>query len=289
MKTFKYFAPDNLDSAFESLRSGGSSSKVFAGGTDLLVEMKKNSISPAELIDIKRIPGLGNITLKADNALEIGPLVTISELAGHSKIARLFPALNQAALSIGSAQTRNKATIGGNICRAAPSGDMAPALLIYEAKVVLSGFTGSREVDLNEFFIGPGHTVVGSNEILTNILVPSLNETTSSLYIKRGRRSSVDLAVTGAAVLIEWQEDTKAVKECRIALASVAPRPIRVRKAESLLKDQEATPELIEQCARVASNESKPISDVYGSEWYKRELVGALVSQCLRKIVELRK
>ena len=289
MKAFKYMAPISLQYALSKLSENSSQAKILAGGTDLFVEIKKNNTMPSELIDIKRIPDLDNISFAKNNSLEIGPLVTISKLATHVKVGKFFPALNEAASSIGSIQTRNKATVGGNICRAAPSGDMAPALLIYQAKALITGIVGSREVDLEKFFLGPGQTVIRPNEMLTNILIPISNNKVSSLYIKRGRRSTVDLAVTGVAGLIEWHDDKNTVKECRIALASVAPRPIRVHNAELLLKDKEITFKLIEKCSKEASKECKPISDVYGSEWYKRELVNALVTQCLRKIMESRK
>lgn len=286
MKTFCYYAPNTVDGALELLKPGGSQSKVFAGGTDLLVQMKNLDISPAKLIDIKRIPGLNNIRFTPNGYLEIGPLATISELASDTKVAQVYPALTQAASSIGSVQTRNKATVGGNICRAAPSADLAPALLIYEAKVTVMGIHGSRELMLDEFFLGPGQTVMGTDEILTQILVPPLSGPSSSLYIKQGRRKSVDLAIVGTAVVLEWQTQKKVGKECRIALASVAPRPIRARRAEALLRGRPITPSLIEQCSKEASDEAMPISDAYGSEWYKRDLVKALVARCLRKITD---
>lgn len=286
MKTFKYYAPDTIDDALALLNVDNFQSKVFAGGTDLLVQMKNLDTLPSKLIDIKRIPSLKSIHITPNGCLEIGSLVTVSELASNAKVATLYPALTQAAASIGSAQIRNKATVGGNICRAAPSADLAPALLIYEARVRLMGIHGLRELMLDDFLIGPGITAIYPGEILTQISVPPLPDSSSSVYLKQGRRRSVDLAIVGVAMIVEWQTQKTVGKECRIALASVAPRPFRARRAEALLRGKSITPKVIEQCSEEASKEATPISDAYGSEWYKHELVKALVAQSLLKMTD---
>lgn len=285
MRNFSYHAPKNVDDALTLLISCGAKSKVLAGGTDLLVQMKGLETSPTDLIDLKRIPELRGIGFNSKGFLEIGSLTTVAELASSKEVDKGYPALARAAASIGSIQTRNKATVGGNICRAAPSADLVPALLVHEAQVAILGPQGPREAQLDEIFDGPGQTVMDDREILTRILVPPSPRTSSSVYLKQGRRKSVDVAIVGAAVFLNWDEQPNICKEARIALASVAPRPMRARRAESILAGREIGSGLIRQCADEASAEAMPISDVYGSAGYKRNLVKALVAKCLRLLI----
>ena len=172
MRNFSYHAPKNVDDALTLLISCGAKSKVLAGGTDLLVQMKSLETSPTDLIDLKRIPELRGIGFNSKGFLEIGSLTTVAELASSKEVDKGYPALARAAASIGSIQTRNKATVGGNICRAAPSADLVPALLVHEAQVAILGPQGPREAQLDEIFNGPGQTVMDDREILTGILVP---------------------------------------------------------------------------------------------------------------------
>ncbi|MBU0513190.1 MAG: xanthine dehydrogenase family protein subunit M [Proteobacteria bacterium] len=284
MKAFNYHAPKSTSQALELLRTCGSNTKILAGGTDLLVQMKQRVLTPTDVVDLKRIPDLRGMEVDSEGEVEIGSLTTVADLAASPMISKKFSVLSQAAATIGSLQTRNKATVGGNISRAAPSADLVPALLVLEARAILLGPGGQREVPLSEFFLGPGLTVMGPQEILTRIMVPPAPVASSSLYLKQGRRKSVDLAIVGVAVLVAWAEEHNLCREARIALASVAPQPMRAHQAESWLAGQMMSPELINQCADAAAAEARPISDSYGDEWYKRHLVRALVTRCLRRL-----
>ena len=180
---------------------------------------------------------------------------------------------------MGSIQIRNRATIGGNMANATPSADVAPSLLVLEAKVKVAGTSGERVIELERFFSSPGETVMEPGEILLQILIPPLQPGLSGLtgligeYIKFSPREMMDLATIGVAVALILGEKDKRCEEVRIALGAVSPTPIRARRAEAVLSKQILTEELADQAGLEASRECKPISDVRSSAEYRREMV----------------
>ncbi len=287
MKSFEYIAPKDISQAFNSLEKFGEESQLIAGGTDLLVQLKQGHLAPKVLIDLKKISGLSGIRFEKSTGLHIGALTTVAEIES-SKIIRVQSAvLFQAAGLLGSVQVRNKATIGGNICRAAPSGDLIPPLLVLNSKVIIKSINGERVVDLEDFFLGSGKTTLKKNEILTEILVPPPKVAGDGVYIKHGRRKSMDLAVVGVAVFLSLNPESFLCERFRLALASVAPVPMRAYEAEIVLHGNKVTESLIDSCADAAMKTCNPISDVYGEEWFKRELVKVLVSRAIKNAAHL--
>ncbi|MEE9569730.1 MAG: xanthine dehydrogenase family protein subunit M [Candidatus Binatia bacterium] len=267
------FQPSSVREASAILHEKGPGGRFFAGGTDLLIAIKEKGLVPKYIVDLKRIPALTGIREQPDGGLIIGALTTMRELETSPILRQRYPFLAQSAAEVGSIQIRNRATIGGNMANATPSADVAPTLLVLEARTKIVGMDGERVIELENFFRGPGQTVMGPEEILTEILIPPFQPGLVGEYIKFSPREMMDLAYIGVAVTLLLSEKEKRCEEVRIALGAVSPTPMRARKAEAVLTKQILTQELAGQAGEEASRECKPISDVRSSADYRREMV----------------
>jgi CO/xanthine dehydrogenase FAD-binding subunit len=276
---FDLVAPGTLDEALRLLLRHQGKAKIIAGGTDLIPKLRGRQIAgPEFLIDLRKIPNLNFIECD-ERLLHIGALTTLRTIETSSIIREKFNLLFQAAQSVGSIQVRNRGTIAGNICNAVPSADLAPALLVLEARLRLAGSKGQRTVGIGDFFVGPNKTVLSAGEVLTEIQIPNLPHHAKALYLKLSPRSAMDLAVVGVAVLTNLEQGL--CREVRIALGAVAPTPIRASRAEKIMQGQKVSPELIEQTAQAAAGESRPIDDHRASAEYRREMVKVLTRRAL--------
>lgn len=282
LPTFKYKRANTLKEASELLSDRA---RVMAGGTDLLVLMKKGELNPKLLVDIKGIEELQEIRFEKDGSLVLGSLVKVRTIETSPVIQEKFPLLAQAAKTLGSVQIRNRATVGGNICRAAPSADMAPPLLALGASVRIVGRGGERTVALKDFFTGPGQTVLESDEILADIRVPRLPARAGTRYLKLGRRAAMDLAAVGVAAVVAL-DDSGVCSDVKIALGAVAPKPIRAIKAEQVIRGAEIEPALIREAARLAADESAPISDHRSTAQYRKKMVKALTRRAITQALQ---
>jgi carbon-monoxide dehydrogenase medium subunit len=285
MRRFEYFEPNTLDEAISLLSLYGGKANVLAGGTDLLVEIKEDVRRPDYVVNIKKIADVDHLQYDARTGLRFGALVTAREIEVSPLMREKYPGLCQATSEIGSIQIRNRATIAGNICRASPSADTLPPLIADGASVSIYGPDGERSVVLEEFFTGPGRTVLKPNEIVTEIRVPPPPPHTGSVYIKHGRRKAMELATVGVAVALTIEREL--CREIRIVLGAVAPTPIRARQAEAVLRNGPLERHLLEKAAQAAVNESTPVSNVRGSAEYRREMVRVLTKRAIGKAVEL--
>ena len=287
MKYFDYFEPTTLSEASSLLTYYGKDAKILAGGTDLLVRMKRQVLTPRYLINLKRISGLDTITV-SDGALRIGALATIRAVHTSSVVREHWGVVAEAAQKMASMQVRNLATIGGNLCNAAPSADMAPALIGLGASVRIVGPSGERTVGLEEFFVGPGATVLGEGEILTELIVSRPRPKTGAVYIKYAIRKAMDIALVGVAVVTTLDASSKRLDDVRVVLGAVAPTPLRARRTEEVLRGRAVPLEdvALGEAAEIAMEEAKPISDVRASEYYRRKLVGVLVRRATSQALE---
>jgi carbon-monoxide dehydrogenase medium subunit len=285
MKPFAYCKPGTLPEVFGLLSQYGKEAALLAGGTDLLVDWKKGLRSPRQIIDLKGLSSLEGLATDDRGNLHIGSLTTMDALS-HSPLLEGggWNLLAQAASKVGSQQIRNRATIGGNICRSSPSGDTLPPLLCLEATFRLIGPRGERQVPAQEFFLGPGKNALQEEEILAEIILPPFPSGCRGIYKKFSLRKAMDLAVVGVAMLghIDPRENT--FSQISIALGAVSPTPIRARKAEEYLRGAQLEPQLIEAAGRRAREEAFPISDLRGSEWYRKELIEQLVQEAVREL-----
>lgn len=286
LRKFDYFKPSTLSEALTLLSSYDGQAKILAGGTDLLVGMKQKELSPGYIIDIKGISGLNYINYDPGQGLTVGALTTIRTVESSPLVKKNYPFLSHAAGLLGSVQVRNKATIGGNLCNAAPSAETAPCLLCLDAKVKIASLKGERIISIEDFFQEPGLTAL-NKEILTEIQLPPCRK--KGIYIKHSPRRAMDIAVVGVAVAVT-EDKEKGKWECvRIALGAVAPTPLRARRAEEILTGKKPKFELIKRAAQLAKEAASPVSDVRASTEYRREMVGVLVQRALEHLSGLSK
>ncbi|MCC6250350.1 MAG: xanthine dehydrogenase family protein subunit M [Rubrivivax sp.] len=284
MRRFDYSAPRSLDEAVALLGRFGANASLFAGGTDLLVEIKEQIRTPDHVIDLKRIAGLETLAFDAARGLEIGALVKVRDLETSPAVQRHYRGLWQAARELGSIQVRNRATLAGNVCRASPSADTLPPLVADGATVRMHGPAGAREVAVEAFFTGPGKTVLARDEIVTGFVLPAPVPGSGKAYIKHGRRKAMELATVGVAVTLVRRGET--LEDVRIVLGAVAPTPLRARAAESLLEGRVPDAARLDAAAAAAMAESRPISDVRASANYRRQMVGVLVRRAVTLALE---
>jgi aerobic carbon-monoxide dehydrogenase medium subunit len=283
---FEYLVPGTLDEALTSLSLHRGSAMVMAGGTDLIPKLKMRQIeAPEYIIDLKNIPGLDYIKYDAKNGLRLGALVTLRAVETSSLLREKYPLLSQAAEGMASIQVRNRGTVAGNICNAVPSCDMGPSLLCLDARLKLVSRKGERVVKIDDFFTGPSKTVVGDDEILTEIQLPVAAPGCRARYLKQMPRRAMDLPIVGVAAVGIFSDGK--YKDARIGLGAVAPRPIRAKLAEDVLRGQKVGQELIERAAEIAAGEARPIDDHRASAEYRRDMVKVLTRRALGQICTL--
>jgi len=280
---FEYIRPNSLGDALEMLRKKDGGIKIMAGGTDLILQIKRREITPTAVLDIKNIPELNRLEWDKHSGLHIGAAVPLNQLLGYPPLREKFSLIAQACSVIGSMQIKNRGTVGGNICNAAPSADSAPALLCMNAKILLSSSDETRNVDLQDFFTGPGKTSIRSGELVVGIEVPNQPDDSVGSYMRHTLREEMDIATAGVAVMLVFSPEKTEIKEARIALGAVAPTPIRARGAESVLAGKVLTASAIEAASVKAAEEARPVTDLRASAEYRRELVKVLTGRTLQK------
>lgn len=279
---FEYHVPSTLEEA-TSLLVRYDSSVVLQGGTDLVVAIKQKGLRPSHVVSLRMLRGsLGNVR-RDGHSLRIGSMTTISLLNESLSSERGFEALLDGISTIGSYQIRNTGTIGGNLCNASPAADSAPPLLVLGASLRAKGTEGERMIPIEQFFVGPGKTVLRRGEILEEIVVPFPPNNSGGAFVKLGRREGEDVAIASAAAYVELKGDD--IETARIALGSVAPIPIRARKAEGLLLGRISDSKLA-RVAECASGECQPISDVRASEAYRRTAASVLTRSAIERALQ---
>jgi CO/xanthine dehydrogenase FAD-binding subunit len=280
MKQFGYVAARDSSHAIALLAEHGAAAKILAGGTDLLVELKDTQRPPGIVVDISRAQDLKGISL-TDDGLRIGALATHDEIMRSSIIRDLFPALVEAAHSIGAVQTRNLGTIGGNLMTCVPSMDSGPALIALEAQVTVASPNGQRRLPLSDLFVGPRKTSLARGHLLVDIIIPKQNLGKPAAFQKFGLRKGQALALVNVAASLWVDRERTAFVAPRIALGAVAPTVIRAPQAEAFLDGRAITPEAMDEAGRIAATEAKPISDFRASADYRRDLIAVLVKRAL--------
>lgn len=273
LPSFDYIRPESLERASQLLLDSKNNVRPLLGGTDILVQMRDGAIKADLLVDLKQLPGMCDIAFNKKQGLKIGAGVSMNAIAGDPAVSEHFPLLVESANSVASYQLRNRATLGGNLCNASPAADMAPAILVLEANLVAFGKKGERIVPADNFFQGPGENALSKGEFLTRIEIPAPPAGWKGRYLKLGRNTEGDLAIVGAAVMGYPDPSVPSGLVFRIALASVAPTPIRISPAEEILSGNPITDEVIEEAAQAAYAACDPIDDVRAAAVYRREMV----------------
>ena len=286
---FEYLEPESIEEALAILSRYQGKSKIIAGGTDLMLQMRNKAIRPEYAVDITRIPGLDYITFDDQQGLRLGVLTTIRGLETSVELQRKYPVISQAASQLGSVAIRNVATVGGNLCNALPSAETSQALLALSAQVRIIGPGGERTAPLEGFFTGVGKTLLRPDELLLEILVPESPPHTSGIYIKHSPRGPIDLAIVNITVLMTMEQDHRVCRDAKIVLGAVSPTPLRAKKAENVLKGKRVDGALIDRAAQVASDEANPRrGSIRGSFEYKKEMVKVLTGRAIKEVIGLR-
>lgn len=283
LPSFDYLRAGTLDEAVTLLQEGGQAARPVMGGTDLFPGLRDGLFQPKVVVDVKHLPGMGDILYDEEAGLTVGAAVTMNELALNPVVRAHYPLLAQAAGAVASYQIRNRATLGGNLCNASPCADTAPATLVLEARFALYGPDGERLVPANEFFRGPGQTVLQPGELMTGVLLAPLSVGAAARYLKLGRCRSGDLSLVGVAVL-GFPDGTASGTRFRVGLGSVAPTPVRAVEAEQFLAANTPGEETFALAADRAMKASSPITDVRGTAAYQKAMVRTLTLRGLREV-----
>jgi len=275
IKDFKYFAPKTLKEALSLLDKYQDDCKVIAGGQSLLVLMRQGLVAPKYLIDIKGLSELSYIK-DTKEGLRIGALTTHRAIEKSPVIKKKFSILAEMEQRLASIQTRNWGTIAGNLCHGDPAGDPAPILIVLNATLQMASVNGKRTLPITDFFLDYFETALEHNELLTEIQVPAIPPYTGTAYTKFNVIES-DLATVGVAVSITLRSKDGSCEDVRITLGASAPTPIRAKQAEEILRGKRITDNLLKDAGEKAVTEAEPISDIYASADYRRELIRILV------------
>ena len=279
--TKRYLAAQTVEEAVRAVSQTGAT--IFAGGTDLMPRWSRNLVpKPRAVVDVKGVAQLRGVKL-ANGEVSVGACVLLSELETDPTIRAAAPILAEAAARIACPQIRNRATVGGNLCNASPAADTAVPLLLLDAvlEVASSRSNGlaTREIPIVGFFRGPGSTALEPGEVLTGIRFQALPAELFWAWEKFGTRPAMEIAVASVGVVLRRVEGR--VVEARVAYGSVAPVPLRGRKAESVLVGQPLCDEVIDRCVTAAREEISPITDLRASAGYRREIVAVLLRRML--------
>lgn len=275
IKDFEYFKPADIEEAVTLKSKYGASSKILAGGTDLIGRLTAEADQPDAVIDLKGIKELKTIKVEGDK-LVAGSLVTFTELANSKEVEEKLPFLKEAAKKVASVSIRNRATMAGNICSCVPCMDSAPILTVCEAEIIVAGPQGERSIPSKEWFVAPRETSIKDDEIVVRISIPVPGRKNGQSFIKLGRYKGEDLAQANVAVIVSDKN------EYRIAFGSVGPTPIRATKIEELLNGKKLSDELIFQAKELVEQEISPITDIRATKEYRMHMSKIMLERGLK-------
>ena len=278
LPAFDLLVPQSLAEAIGYLARYGKDAAILAGGTDLLVSLKAG-LRPSYVLSLAEIPGLNYILFSPSEGLRIGAMATMKQVIDSQAIKEHYSALWQSAAQNGTPQTRNTATVVGNILRASPAGDCSCAILAHGGKVLLENPSGRREVDIDDFWIEYMVTARQPDEIAVEVRLPLVGEGARSAFMALNRTSQ-DLTKISAAVSLTM--DGAVCREARMAMGAVGPIPLRMRQAEGRVCGIAITEGLLAKVAEAARSEVKPIDDVRSTAEYRRNVSGTLLTRVIR-------
>jgi carbon-monoxide dehydrogenase medium subunit len=270
----RYVAATTAREAAEALAAAVGVTRVLAGGTDVLVQMKAGLVEPDLVVDIKKIPGIGVITAEA-GGFRIGAAVPNAALGEHAGVRALWPGVVEGANLIGSTQVQGRCTMAGNLCNASPAADSVPGLVAANAVVRIAGPEGERDCPVAEIPAGPGRTTLGKGEVITSIFLPARPERASDAYLRFIPRTEMDIAVASAAVSLELGADGS-VKAARVALGAVAPTVVVAEEAGRILVGTTLDDDTLARMAMACEAVCKPIDDKRGTVEFRTRTAGTL-------------
>lgn len=281
---FDYHAPTTLAEACALKKEFGKTGIIVAGGSDVYAKLHDGNHAFDHVIDIKKIPEMHGIVWSEKTGLSIGAAVTHHEIERHPDILKHYGVLVEGVRTIGSLQVRNRGTIGGNICTAAPSADGVGPMLVLEASCVVQGVSGKRTIPLVDFFAGPKQTILKEDEVLVRVTMPPTVSSYGGSYFKYGRRNAMEIALLGISVYLEVAKDGKTCTAMRIALGTSAPTPIRARNTEAYYIGKDLTDkDMVEKGGAVILEDASPRSSWRADGDFRRTLLQLLVPRTVRE------
>lgn len=269
----RYEAPSTLDHAVELLSAESGLSRILAGGTDVLVQLRSGMVEPDLIVDIKRIDGMFDI-VEEDGGFRVGAAVPGAALGEHAGVTAMWPGVVEALELVGSTQIQSRATLAGNLCNGSPAADSVPAMIAACATVRLHGPEGVRDLAVEEICTGPGKTVLKKGEIAGSILLPKRANRAGDAYLRFIPRTEMDIAVVGCAVSVELDGDI--IRSARVSLGAVAPTALLVADAAKALVGTSGDEAAMEALAAAASAACNPIDDKRGTIHFRTKVAGVL-------------
>ena len=286
MESFEFVTPKSIDEAVKILASNGDNARMIAGGTDILVQMRVGRQTPSVVVDVKSIPELNVVSYDASKGLTLGAAVPCYKIYQDKTVSAAYPGLIDTAWLIGGIQIQGRASIGGNVCNAAPSGDSIPAVIALEGVCNIAGPNGTRELPAEEFCTAPGRNALQSGEMLVSISFPAPVANSGVNYQRFIPRNEMDIAVVGVGTSVVLDASGQNFVSARIALASVAPTPVFAKEAGDSLAGKAVSEEAIQQASELAQAAAKPISDMRGTIRQRTHLVGVFTRRTLNTAIE---
>ncbi len=324
---FTYVEPESLKEAAQFLQQKGPASRIMGGGTDILPSMKQRIYAPEYVVSLEAITDLGQIKFNENSGARLGPSVKLGSLASNLKIQKRFPILAQAARAVGSPQLREMGTLGGNLCLdtrciyynqsatwrscrpacikmggkvcnaigsgkkcfAVFSGDLAPALIALDARVVLLSAGKERTILLNDLYSGDGTRplTIQSDEILAGVEIPGQSNGALGTYLKYRIRKSIDYPLASVATALSIDGPDKTCREARVVIGAVGRRPLRIKGIDALLKDKILNDALIEEASQLAFKAARPIENTAGSPTHRKLMIKVLVKKAFNQLLAM--
>ena len=286
MEAIDFATPKTIDEAVKLMASKGDRARMMAGGTDIIVQLRAGRRSLDLVVDAKGIPELNELSYSPQNGLTLGAAVPCYKIYQNEQVATAYPGLIDAASLIGGIQIQGRASIGGNLCNSAPSGDSIPPIITMGGTAHIVGPNGSREVPAEEFCTGPGQNVLQPGEILVSIHLPAPVAHSGTNYLRFIPRNEMDIAVVGVSSSVVLDPSGQNFVSARISLASVAPTPVLAKDAGDSLAGKPVSEATIQEASEKAKADAKPISDMRGTVRQRIHLVGVLTRRTLNTAVE---
>ena len=285
MPDISVYEPSSVKETCDQLRALGEGSRILAGGTDILIDLKANRIEGVDsLVSLRKVPGLKSIE-KNNDGYHIGTLSTPNMALKHEGLNIDYPGLSAAFLSMAATSLRNMATIGGNITSGVPCSDLAPVFVALNAQVSLDNGASRRQLSVEDFIKAVRDTLCAHDEVLTHIVLPLLPAASGLSYQTFQLRAANALAVASVISVVKLNDSLETIDDVRIVLGAVGPKPLVVEGTSGLLKGKKPSNALLSQAGAIAGQESKPISDMRGSAEYRRELIKVLTRRSLLEAI----
>ena len=282
MNDFDYVEPETLDEALTFLRASGPDVHILAGGTALVLMLKLGLVQPRRVLALRRIDSLRGIRRREDGALEIGAMVTHTEIERSPLVRAYSPALAEAFASVATVRIRNQGTIGGNLVHADPAQDPPPMLIALAAEVDVASARGVRAIPVEDLFVDTFATALAPDEIVVRVRLPAHAQQPITRYAKFLPRTHDDYATISVAVAV-WREGGVA-RDVRIGLGGAGPTPVRARSAEAVLRGRKLSEPALSEAAEAIDADIDPFDDVRGSAQYKRQMAAVWLRRTLTAI-----